>query len=457
MPFVNPNRAKRSQPRSKPQVKAKSALPQEPVTLLIDNLSNDGRGVSRSLEKVTFVAGALPGEQVLAKISAEHRSFNEAQLISRENDSPLRAKPFCPHYEKCGGCQLQHVVEDEQIHLKQQWLEQLFYKQHHLTDLPWQAPLTAGSRAYRRRARLGIRYRNERDEILIGFRESQNSHLHAIDACPVLVPELSALISPLQKTVQNLEGRARFTQVEMLQLDNGIMLVLRYLKKLSSHDSIHLREFARRHKLHLYLEPDEPEAVYCLWPEQPEALYYQLHDGSRIEVQAKHFMQANGAMNQAMVRQALEWLQPKATERALDLFSGAGNFSVPMARVLQSVHAVEVDDAMVNAARHSALQNGLSNLTVQRANLSNGDGLKNALKQADVILLDPPRAGAAELMPLLAKSGKRILYIACEASSLVRDAGALFEQGYRIDKIGVMDMFPHTRHVETMALFERKK
>jgi 23S rRNA (uracil1939-C5)-methyltransferase len=457
VPFVNPNRAKRSQPRNTPKAKTSAVLPKEPLALRIDNLSNDGRGVSRTLDKVTFVSGALPGEQVLAKITAAHRSFNEAQLISRENDSPLRAEPFCPHYEKCGGCQLQHVHEDEQIHLKQQWLEQLFYKQHHLTDLPWQVPLVAESRAYRRRARLGIRYRNERDEVLIGFRESQNSHLQAIDACPVLVPALSALITPLQKTVQNLEGKARFTQVEMLQLENGIMLVLRYLKKLSAHDSIHLREFARQHNVQLWLEPDEPEAVYCLWPEDPQALYYSLHDGSRIDVQPKHFMQANGAMNRAMVQQALEWLQPKATERALDLFSGAGNFSVPMARVLQSVHAVEVDDAMVKAAQASALQNGVANLTVQRANLNTGDGLKNELQQADLILLDPPRAGAAELMPLLAKSGKRILYIACEASSLVRDAGALFEQGYRISKIGVMDMFPHTRHVETMALFERKK
>lgn len=432
-----------------------SDVPQEPVTVSINGLNHDGQGVSRTLEKVLFVEGALPGETVEAQITKSQRNFSQGQLKNIIEASEERVEAACPHYKRCGGCQLQHLASEHQLGYKKTSLEQNLKRHLKLDALPWQPSIESESFGYRRRARLGVRYRIEQDEIIVGFREQANKHLTDIDTCPVLLPELSALIAPLKTVLPTLQQKARITQVELLKADTGPVAVLRHLKRLSDEDLVVLTTWAKEHEVQLWLQPDEPAPVQCLWPEQVSPLHYEVM-GEQLSFKVKDFIQGNEAVNGKMVDQALAWLNPQPHETVLDLFAGIGNFSLPLARRCDSVLAVEGDKAMVARLLSNAQHNGLDNIEGKALNLGDPE-LFPQLKPKDIILLDPPRAGAAELIPWLSKQKARILYVACEPSSLVRDAKGLLDAGYQLSKIGVMDMFPQTKHVESMALFERKK
>ncbi len=439
--------------------KARGSRPQAPQTALaevvIDALSHEAQGVSHSQDKVMFVAGALPSETVTVQVSKAMRHYNHGQLIEIVSPSAERVTPFCPHFKRCGACQLQHLASDKQLGYKQQNLHEQLTRQLKLAGIPWQAPIASEPFHYRRRARLGVRYRKQQDEIIVGFREAANKHLAAITQCPVLQPSLSALITPLQLLISQLVSKSRITQLELIAADDTDVVVVRHLKKMEAQDVKRLKKWAQAHRTQLFLQGDD-EGLTCLWPEPlassaESALRYEV-EGSQLHFNVKNFIQGNNAVNQKMVAQARSWLAAKPHETLLDLFAGIGNFSVPMAKDFAKVVAVEGIADMVQQIRHNAALNQRDNVEACVLNLAD-EILLPKLPQADAILLDPPRTGAAELMPWLSAQAARILYVACEPSSLVRDAKVLLAAGFKLEKICVMDMFPQTKHVESMALF----
>lgn len=415
----------------------------------IHGLTHEAHGVGRHEQKVVFVPGALPGETVTTRLVKQQRSFNQGQLIAIQQPSAHRVNPTCPHYERCGACQLQHLATSEQIKHKQDNLQQQLQRHLKLEDLPWQAPILSDGFGYRRRARLGVRYRKQQDEIIIGFREEGNSHLTAIDLCPVLEPQLSALIQPLHTAISALVNKSVITQLELISSDQGPVVVLRHLKPLNAADQALLAQMAQVQACNLYLEGND--TLVCLHPQAEPVLTYTVSDLD-LAFQVKDFIQGNASVNQSMVNLAKEWLQLQEHETLLDLFAGIGNFSLPLAADAKDVLAVEGVGPMVERIEFNAQRHGMNNITAMALNLDDEE-LLFRLPKADAILLDPPRTGAATLMPWLSKQSARILYVACEPSSLVRDAQALLNAGFRIEKITVMDMFPQTKHVESMALF----
>jgi 23S rRNA (uracil1939-C5)-methyltransferase len=419
----------------------------------IHDLSHEAQGVSRSQEKVLFVAGALPGEKVTAKIDNQKRSFNQGHIIEILQASSERVDPECGHYNQCGACQLQHLDSDKHLGYKQNTLDQQLKRQLKLASIPWTSAIESKPFGYRRRARLGVRYRNKSDEIILGFREEANSHLTPISQCPVLEPQLNQLIQPLDGLLNTLEAKSRITQVELIAGDNDSAVVLRYLKKLQQGDKNALISWAQAMQVQMWVQGDNQ--LDCLHSSNAKdtnmPLSYQV-DGCELGFDVKNFIQGNAQVNAAMVARALEWLAPTEDETVLDLFAGIRNFTLPLAKKVKQVYAVEGEKAMANRIDENAKLNGLTNITASAMNLADEDFLFK-LPKVDAILLDPPRTGASVLMPWLVKQKSRILYIACDPSSLVRDTKPLLDAGFSLKKIAVMDMFPQTKHVETMALF----
>jgi len=415
----------------------------------IHDLSHEAQGVSRTQEKVLFIAGALPSERVKVKIETQKRQFNLGRIIEVLEASPERVEPRCQHYKLCGACQLQHLDSSKQIGYKQNTLDQQLQRQLKISDIPWSQPIESKPFGYRRRARLGVRYRSKIDEIIVGFREEANSHLTTVSDCSVLEPQLNALIKPLHTIISTLDARSRITQIELIAGDNANAVILRCLKKLPSSDKLALTEWAQNQKVQLWVQGDEH--IQKVYPEADERLSYQVNNMD-LTFDVKDFIQGNADVNTQMVDQALTWLDVKPEETVLDLFAGIGNFTLPLAKQAKKVYAVEGEKAMAERINQNAELNGVNNIEASAMNLADEE-LLFKLPKANVILLDPPRAGASVLMPWLVKQKSRILYIACDPSSLVRDAKPLLEAGFRIEKISVMDMFPQTKHVESMALF----
>jgi 23S rRNA (uracil1939-C5)-methyltransferase len=419
----------------------------------IHDLSHESQGVSRSQDKVLFVAGALPTERIRVKIDNQKRNFDQGQILEILQASAERVQPQCGHYKLCGGCQLQHLDSSKQIGYKQNTLDQQLKRQLKLDSIPWSNAIESKPFEYRRRARLGVRYRNKTDEIILGFREEANSHLTPISNCPVLEPKLDKLIQPLHKVIDGLDAKSRITQVELIASDNDCAVVLRYLKKFHQNDKNALISWGETHQVQIWLQGDEQ--LDCLYSSTAKdiamPLSYQV-DNCDLTFDVKNFIQGNAQVNAAMVAQAIEWLAPTEGEVFLDLFAGIGNFTLPIAKKVKHVYAVEGEKSMAKRIDVNVKLNGLTNVTASAMNLADEE-LLFKLPKVDAILLDPPRTGASVLMPWLVKQKSRILYIACDPSSLVRDAKPLLDAGFRIERISVMDMFPQTKHVESMALF----
>lgn len=441
--------------QSKKTVKKPVKQASTPQQVTIENLSHEAQGVSRSGQKVMFVAGALPGETVEVRIEQHNRHFDQAQLLNIITASPDRVEPECPYYKKCGACQLQHLDSAKQLTFKQENLHQQLMSRLKLGDIPWQGAIESQPFAYRRRARLGVRYRKQLDEIIVGFREEANHHLTTIDECLVLEPKLSALIRPLQAVISTLEGRSRVTQIELIASDTDRAVVLRHLKTLTANDVQTLKAWAQTQDTQLFTQGDQPAPLQAQWPSEASPLFYEVL-GLQLQFTVKNFIQGNAQVNKDMVSQAIDWLNIQADETVLDLFAGIGNFTLPMAKLAKNVVAVEIEGTMVSQIEHNAKLNGLDNVQGLAINLDD-EVLFARLPKTDVVLLDPPRAGAAQMMPWLAQSKARIVYVACEPSALVRDAQILLSKGYTLEKIAVMDMFPQSKHVEAMALFVKRR
>ncbi len=428
------------------------------MELSITDLIHDGRGVGRSADgKTVFVAGALPGERVTARRIKRGRSFDEAVTLEVLQAAPTRVDPGCAHYGVCAGCVLQHLDHSEQLLAKQRVLAENLKRLGEVTPEHWLAPLPSAPWGYRRRARLSVRYVAKKGRTLVGFREVHGAFVADIENCPVLDARLNALLLPLSDCINALSIRAAIPQVEVSAGDDQIALLLRHLQPLTDTDEDTLRAFAQDRDVALYLQSGGPATVRWFAGAEPGLRYALPAQGVDYEFEPADFIQVNAGLNQAMVAQALEQLQPQPGEAILDLYCGLGNFSLPIARRGARVVGVEGSPELVSRARSNAQRQGLE-MEFHAADLSLDASTAPWAQEAwDKILLDPPRAGAAAVFEYLpGASVQRVVYVSCHPGSLARDAGVLVRKhGFKLSAAGVMDMFPHTAHVESMAVFDR--
>ena len=424
----------------------------------IEGMSHEGRGIASIHGKTTFVFGALKNELVKIQLQKSSRNFDQATTLEVLEPASDRILARCDAFERCGGCSLQHISADNQIKFKHDTLVEMV-SHAGLEVGRMMSPLRAKDWGYRRKARLGVKYVRKKSRVLVGFRERNSSLLADMERCEVLIPRVGDRLTELAQLVEGLDARESIPQIEVAADDINTQLVFRHLKPLSDKDLDSLTGYARQTGLWIQLQPGGPNTVSSLYP-QEQMLYLKPEaDGDiRIEFTAMDFIQVNNEINQQMVAQALQLLDLRPEDKVLDLFCGLGNFTLPMARRSGSVVGVEGDQVMVERARANALKNQISNTDYFVADLSQADTDRPWMKRRfDKILLDPPRTGAVELASVIDRfKAHKIVYVSCQPSSLVRDSRIICDKGYRLDRLGVMDMFPHTAHVESMALFIKK-
>ncbi len=447
--------------RRRRQRKQLDLTPQE---ISIESIAHDGRGVGRDADgKVVFVDYALPGERVKFVPVMHRKSYLFGSTIEVLEASEFRVEPKCEVFGQCGGCVLQHLDADKQIEYKQQQLLENFKKIGDVEPQEWFEPMTSQHWGYRRRARLGAKFVPKKGGMIVGFRERNSSYIQPTAKCEVLYPEVSGLLPDLRETLEKTSCNDKIPQVEISVADNATVMIVRHLETFIQNDLELLTEFAKRNSVQVFLQPGNLKSVHALYPESPDALFYDFEEFDiRVEFLPTDFIQVNGGINDALVSRAIDLLDIQSSDTVLDLFCGVGNFTLPLARKANHVVGVEGDQALVNRANHNKELNGLSTVDFHFGDLfkddmtaeSHGDWLKHKF---DKVLLDPPRSGAAEMvkrMPDLNPS--KIVYVSCGPATLARDAGVLVnEHGYRMTHAGVIDMFPHTAHVESIAVFEK--
>lgn len=433
-------------------------LPQQPIELRVDDLSHDGRGVASFEEKRVFVRGALPGERVLARITGSKRRYDEGEVLQIIESSPHRIEPRCPHFGVCGGCSLQHLDAAHQIESKHNTLVQNLTRIGKITPESWWEPMTGPAWGYRRKARLSVRYVQAKERVLVGFRETYGRFVADMQECHVLDARVAAHLASLASLIHGMEARQTIPQIEVACGDDRCALVFRHLEKLSAGDLERLREFARGSGLAIMLQPSGPDSIEALEPEEVELSFGLPDYGLNLVFGPSDFIQVNAEMNRLMIARALELLDPGSGDRVLDLFCGLGNFTLPIATRAGTVVGVEGDAELVRKATLNAERNGIGNAAFHAADLAADPGSAPWLSAGyDRVLIDPPRSGAQFILPHVVASGaRRVVYVSCHPASLARDAGMLVrDYGFRMLGAGVMDMFPHTGHVESIALFER--
>ncbi len=432
----------------------------EPETACIGAVSHDGKGIAAIGGKKVFVPGGLRGETVRILRRKRRKSFDEAELLDVLEPSPERIAPRCRAFGVCGGCALQHVPAKEQRAIKFRALQDSLTRIGGVAPERWLPPVydEASEWGYRRRARLAVRDVPAKGRVLVGFREQHTPYIADMTRCEVLAPPLDGLIEPLSDLIGGLTIRRRLPQIEVAVADNATELVFRVLDPPTPEDETRLADFAREHAVRIALQPGGPGTIRRLHPADAEPLRYALPAHAvTLEFDATDFVQVNGAVNRLMVDRALDLLDLRPEHRVLDLFCGIGNFSLPLARRAQFVLGVEGEERMVARATANATLNGLGNCEFRAADLAAVDGRESWLREPwDRVLLDPARSGAAEaIRHLRAASAPRIVYVSCHPATLARDAGALVrEHGYRLEGAGIIDMFPHTGHVEAIAVFK---
>jgi 23S rRNA (uracil1939-C5)-methyltransferase len=433
-----------------------------PVEIELDviDLSHDGRGVARHEGKAVFVAGALPGEKVRAQVRVSRKQFDEGSTLEVLTASPDRVTPRCAHFGVCGGCVLQHLAPHAQVAAKQHTLAENFERIGQVRPERWLEPLTGEPWNYRRKARLGVKFVPKKGRVLVGFREAADPRFIAdVSRCEVLVEGVGSRISAIAELVDALDARAQIPQIEVAAGDDRTALVFRNLAPLSQDDRARLLEFGEREGFAIFLQPGGNDTVTPLDGGDPELHFALPAHGVDYAFRPLDFIQVNGAMNQRMVEHALALLDPAPHQRVLDLFCGLGNFTLPLARRCARVVGVEGDAGLVRRAHENARRNGIANVEFHAADLVSDLRNEPWVREGfDALLLDPPRTGADATIPQLPLDQVgRIVYVSCHPGSLARDAGILVrEHGYRLAAAGVMDMFPHTAHVESIALFEKR-
>jgi 23S rRNA (uracil1939-C5)-methyltransferase len=434
---------------------AAAALPERGV---VAALNHEGEGVVRG-GKTAFVAGALPGEEITFRRVKRHRQYDEARLVEVLAPSADRVQPRCAHFGVCGGCALQHLAPAAQLAAKQAELRDALERIGRVQPVQWLAPLAGPEWGYRRRARLGARYVAKKGRVVAGFRERLTSYVAEIARCEILAPPVGALVGPLSDLLTRLSVRERVPQIEVAVGDETAALVMRVLAPLSPSDEALLREFAAAYRVRWYLQEGGVDSIRPLDADVSRSLAYRLPEFDlELSFLPADFVQVNGAVNRALVSRAIELLGPGPESRVLDLFCGLGNFTLALARRAGSVVGVEGDAGLIERARANARANGIGNAEFHCADLSVAPSGAAWLAGAFThVLLDPPRAGAASVLAAVgALAPQRVLYVACHPGTLARDLGVLVhEHGFALSSAGVIDMFPHTTHVESLAVLER--
>jgi 23S rRNA (uracil1939-C5)-methyltransferase len=430
--------------------------------LYIESLDQEGRGIARREGKAIFVEGALPGEQVSVSVYRKKPSFELANVQAILKASPARLEPRCAHFGRCGGCALQHMNVPTQVAAKQRTLEDALWHIGKLKPDVILAPIYGAPWEYRHRARFTVRHVPKKGGVLVGFHEKRSSYVADMTSCEVVPGRISALLLPLREVIGRLSIRHRVPQIELAVGEGADVLVLRILDALSAEDKTLLKAFAEQFRLHLYLQPAGPDTARPLDPETPVDLHYLLPEFDvRIYFDPTDFTQVNHAVNRLLVRRALRLLAPQPGERVADLFCGLGNFSLPIARSGALVLGLEGSRQLVARARTNATRNDLADrVRFESMNLSEIDSKTlAALGSFDGMLIDPPRDGAFELVNALGKlPPARIVYVSCNPATLARDGAVLVrDKGYALKSAGIINMFPHTTHVESLALFQRQE
>ncbi|HED1423303.1 TPA: 23S rRNA (uracil(1939)-C(5))-methyltransferase RlmD [Klebsiella michiganensis] len=416
------------------------------ITVTVNDLDPFGQGVARHQGKALFISGLLPQEQADVVVVEDKKQYARAQVKRRLSDSPQRQAPRCPHFGICGGCQQQHASIELQQQSKRAALARLMKRD--VDDI-----IAASPWGYRRRARLSLNYQPKSQQLQMGFRKANASEIVDVVQCPVLAPTLGALLPAVRECLSELKSVRQLGHVELVQADNGPLMVLRHTAALPAADKEKLERFSQSHGLSLYLAP-QSEILEHIRGEAP----WYTSDGLRLVFSPRDFIQVNDGVNQLMVRTALEWLDIQPQERVLDLFCGMGNFTLPLAKRAAQVVGVEGVPALVAKGQENAALNGLHNVTFFHENLEEDVTRQAWAKHGfDKVLLDPARAGAAGVMLHIIKlAPRRVVYVSCNPATLARDSDVLLQAGYTIQRLAMLDMFPHTGHLESMVLFEHK-
>ena len=424
------------------------------------DLAHDGRGIARASGKAVFIHGALPGERVRYRVTKRRRQLDEAFLVEVLRPSPDRTEPKCAHFGVCGGCSLQHLAPAAQLAAKERQLLDNLERIGGVRPPRVFAPITGADFAYRRRARLGVKYVHKKGRVLAGFRERDKPYLADLKRCEILIERFATLPEDLAALVETLSVRERVPQVELAAGDERAALTFRILERPDAGDLSKLEAFGSRLGVDIYLQTGGPDTIRPLKEaagERPAPLRYAV-DGGRISLEfgPSDFIQVNREVNLAMVEAAVGHLEPGPQDSVLDLFCGLGNFTLPLGRRARGVLGVEGDAALVARARANASANGIA------AEFAVDDLFEPrrfgpwAERAYDLVLLDPPRAGALAIMERMPQWGpRRVVYISCHPGSLARDTAVLVAQGFELSGAGVLDMFPHTTHVESVAMFEK--
>ena len=431
-----------------------------PIEGRVDGLTRDG-GVVKTGDRIYIVDGALPGEWVAFEPRNKRRGKFRGVLKRIIEPSPDRVEPRCEYFGVCGGCAQQHIAPAAQLAFKEKVLFDCLSRDANARPRQKLKPLHASPWHYRRKARPGIRHVPKKGGILVGFRERNSNYITSLMNCHTLDARLSALLPGLHELLEQTSRPTAIPQIEMAAADNTPALVLRHLQPLNDADLALLKRFAQERSLQLFLQPGGLDTVKPLWPESPEPLYYRLNDYDlTLRFAPTDFIQVNAEVNALLVKLAMELLNPAPGDFVLDLFCGLGNFTLPIARSGARVLGIEGDPALTRRGTENAALNHLANAEFQCADLYRENITAPVGEKFDKLLLDPPRSGAAEVVTQLipAIRPRVIVYVSCNPATLARDANTLLHtHGYQMTHAGVIDMFPHTAQVESVARFEKQE
>lgn len=435
----------------------KRRLPKELIEARISSMSHEGRGITHDDKgRAVFVDYALPGELVRYRYTKLRRSRAEACAVEIVEPAAERIEPGCRHFGVCGGCALQHLPAQAQIAHKQRVLAEQLERIGGIAPERWLPPLTGPLWGYRSKARLAVRLVPKKGGVLVGFREKHSPLVAPLESCPVLDPRVGERIKELARLIGSLSIADKIPQIEVACGDEQAALVLRHLQPLSEADLLQLGAYAAESGLALLRQPGDEQSITPIFSHQPRLTYALDQFGVELEFQPSDFTQVNFPINSAMVERTVEWLNPGAGTRILDLFCGLGNFSLPLAKAGAEVTGVEGDAGLLARAERNAAENQVPARFVC-ADLTDPEAIARWRGQFDAVLLDPPRSGAAQVLNAASATGaERIVYCSCSPATLARDLGTLVEKyGFRLIAAGIMDMFPHTAHVESFAVLER--
>jgi len=424
------------------------------------NLSHDGRGVIKLDDKVYFVDGVLADEEVIFTPLRKKRGQFGGRLEEVISASPQRVDPPCEYFGVCGGCSLQHLAPESQIHFKANTLTENMARIGKVSPAQWLEPMQDALWHYRRKARPGVKFVAKKGGVMVGFRERASAYITSLKSCLTLVESISDLLPGLHELFAATTISNQIPQVEVAAADNAVALVVRHLAPFTEDDLSLLTAFSRSNGVQMFLQPGGLKTIHPLYPAEPEPLYYRLTDYQlKLEFLPSDFLQVNARVNQKMISLAIELLELSELDQVLDLFCGLGNFTLPLAAAGARVLGVEGEQGLVDRAIHNAALNGLNNAEFRCANL-HLEGAEKGLPSAgyNKLLIDPPRSGAelivSKYVPIL--QPELIVYVSCNPATLARDSATLVhEHGYTLEKAGAIDMFPHTAHVESIAVFRK--